>query len=87
MPVPVIVGEPRSVKTDDQTGMPQSDLGDRLLEAQPLSIGGSRFAEIVVDHALRCTSPLGGAGRMLNRLSAPLRAQDMGSPEGSHLPG
>lgn len=57
MPVPVIAGEPRSVKTDDQTGMTQSDLGDQLLEAQPLSTGGSRFAEIVVDHAYTLSWP------------------------------
>jgi hypothetical protein len=44
MPIAVVASKPGGIEADDQAGVPQSDLGNQLLEAHPLNGPGSGFA-------------------------------------------
>lgn len=49
MPIAIVAGKPGRVEADDEAGVPQSDLGNQLLEAHPLNGPGSGFAKIFID--------------------------------------
>ena len=57
MPVSVVAGETRSIETDYQAGIAQSDLGNQLLEALAVGMASPRLAEILVNNVHAVLGP------------------------------
>src|SRR5215218_11125656 len=70
MPVRRRARQPRRLQRQDQPDMPEADLGDELLKAEPPVTGGARAAEVLVDHDDRPGRPAQLDGALAQRILA-----------------